>query len=114
MLKLFKQNSEGSHGSNDAFPQASQGDFVHPSIYQKFAELNKNSKNKRKLSSKEASELVGSLLESPEAEVNENNTGPDYCSPSKKVKGDFFATRPLDLTKSKVNSLVLDYIMGQI
>ena len=88
--------------------------FFHPSIYQKFAELNKKSKNKRKLSSKEASELVGSLLESPEAEVNENNTGPEYCSPSKKVKGDFFAARPLELTQSKVSSSVLDYIMGEM
>ena len=50
-----------------------------------------NSKNKRKSSSKEASELVGSLSGSSEPE---DNAGPDYSSPSNKVKGDFFAARP--------------------
>ena len=39
---------------------------------------------------------------------------PDYSSPSKKVKGDFFAARPLKQTQSKVNSLVLDYIMDEL
>ena len=50
-----------------------------------------NSKNKRKSSSNETSERVGSLLVSSEAE---DNAGPDYSSPSKKVKGDFSAARP--------------------
>ena len=39
---------------------------------------------------------------------------PDYSSPSKKVKGDFFAARPLKQTQSKVNYLVLDYIMDEL
>ena len=40
-----------------------------------------NSKNRRKLSSEEASGLVGSLLGSSESE---DNADPDYSSPSKK------------------------------
>ena len=51
-----------------------------------------NSKNKRKSTSKEASELVGSLLGLSESEDNEDNNGPNYSSPSKKVKEDFFDT----------------------
>ena len=57
MQKLQKQNSEESYGYNNKFPEISQGEFAHPSDYQEFTELNKNSKNKRKSSSKEASEL---------------------------------------------------------
>ena len=57
-----------------------------------------NSKNKRKSSSKEASELVGSLSGLSESEGNEDNNGPDSSSSSKKVKGDFFAARSLKLT----------------
>ena len=60
-----------------------------------------NSKNKRKSSSKEASELVGSLLGSSESKGNEYINGPDYSSSSKKAKGDFFAARPLKLTQLK-------------
>jgi len=102
---------KGDMEANNEFPQTSHGDFSHPSVNQKFAEQNTNSKKKRKSSSKEASELVGSLSGSSEAKDNEDNTGPDYSSPSKKVQGDFFAARPLKLTQSKVNSFVLDYIM---
>ena len=70
-----------------------------------------NSKNKRISTSKEASELVGSLSGSSEFE---DNNGPYYSSPSKKVKGDFFALRPLKLTQSKVNSLALDNTVNEM
>ena len=73
-----------------------------------------NIKNKRKSTSKKASELVGSLSGSSESEDNEDNNGPDYSSHSKKVKGGFFAARPLKLTQSKVNSLALDYIVDEM
>ena len=111
MQKLPKQNSEESNGCNNEFPQTSQGEFVHPSVYRDFAELSKSNKNKRKSISKEASELVGLFSGSSEAE---DNTGHDYTSPSKKVKGDFFGARPLKLTHLKVNPVVLDYIVDEI
>ena len=45
-----------------------------------------NSKNKRKSTSKEASEVVCSLSGTSESEDNEDNNGPDYSSPSKKLR----------------------------
>ena len=67
MQKLLKQNSEVSHGCNNEFPQTFQSELAQSSVYQKSAELNMNSKNKRKSSIKEVSKLVGSLLGSSEA-----------------------------------------------